>query len=160
MNTGTPWTNEQRELLKVLWPTSASAVEIGQQCGGKSKGQVIGLANRMKLGSKKPSPTVRMEAKANVRMPPLRLVVMEPAHEPEPETPKIVFVPDNPVTFENLDRNMCRWPIGDPVEESFRYCGCPSAGRPFCGEHEKVAYGERRTRSGRDLPPLRERRFR
>ncbi len=160
MNTPNEWTEEQRELLKALWPTSASAAEIGVKCGGKSKGAVIGLANRMKLGSKKPSAAPKIEAKANVRMPAPRLV-REPQPEVEPAPPpRIVFVPENPVSFDDLEDGMCRWPIGDPGDENFAYCGCPSQGRPFCGAHERVAYGERRSRSGRALPPLRERRFR
>lgn len=155
MQTSTEWTPEQRELLKTLWPTSASAAEIGRECGGKSKGAVIGLANRMKLGSKKPPPReIKIAAKANVRRAP------EIAAEPVSLAPITDARPDFTVQLEDLGENMCRWPYGDPGEEDFCYCGQDSKGHSFCAQHERLAYGERRARPGRELPPLRERRFR
>src|SRR6202000_1284959 len=71
--------------------------------------------------------------------------VVVTAPPPEP------FRPEKTVTFDELGPNMCRWPIGDPCDENFCYCGCPSNGKPFCDEHDKVAYGERRVRSGKSL---------
>lgn len=48
-----------------------------------------------------------------------------------------------PVTIANLRPSHCRWPLGDPRHETFRYCGCASeAGRPYCPEHVAIARGE------------------
>ena len=35
----------------------------------------------------------------------------------------------------------CKWPVGHPGEEDFRFCGNPrQAGLPYCEEHAKEAY--------------------
>ena len=35
----------------------------------------------------------------------------------------------------------CRWPIGDPLEEDFAYCGLPIAGgHAYCAGHCRLAY--------------------
>ena len=35
----------------------------------------------------------------------------------------------------------CRWPIGDPIEEDFAYCGLPIArGHAYCAGHCRLAY--------------------
>jgi GcrA cell cycle regulator len=35
----------------------------------------------------------------------------------------------------------CRWPIGDPVEDDFAYCGLPiSKGHAYCAGHCRLAY--------------------
>jgi GcrA cell cycle regulator len=34
---------------------------------------------------------------------------------------------------------MCRWPIGDPLEDGFTFCGRP-AERSYCGQHAQIAY--------------------
>lgn len=38
--------------------------------------------------------------------------------------------------------HQCRWPIGDPIEPGFAYCGQPVAGegRPYCATHAARAY--------------------
>jgi GcrA cell cycle regulator len=42
---------------------------------------------------------------------------------------------------------MCRWPIGDPREPNFHFCGGPGVpGLPYCPEHAKMAYQAARTR--------------
>lgn len=42
----------------------------------------------------------------------------------------------NPVT----DR-LCQWPIGNPDEADFHFCGQPAAtGRPYCDSHCTLAY--------------------
>lgn len=45
-----------------------------------------------------------------------------------------------------VDRNMCHWPIGDPLDvmdpNKFHYCGRP--GYPYCEAHTKKAGGYRK----------------
>jgi hypothetical protein len=49
-----------------------------------------------------------------------------------------------PITIIDLDASMCRWPLGDPRSDDFRYCGAPSpADRPYCGAHSRLAHGAR-----------------
>lgn len=45
------------------------------------------------------------------------------------------------VTIMELRENMCRWPLGDPSQTDFRFCGgrC-SPGDPYCTHHASIAY--------------------
>lgn len=41
----------------------------------------------------------------------------------------------------DLTESMCRWPIGDPREEDFMFCGRPiRPGSPYCETHTVMAY--------------------
>jgi GcrA cell cycle regulator len=40
-----------------------------------------------------------------------------------------------------LSKQPCAWPIGEPKQPGFRFCGAPSrAGRPYCPDHCRVAF--------------------
>jgi GcrA cell cycle regulator len=53
------------------------------------------------------------------------------------------------VTTETLSGRTCKWPIGDPAEPAFHYCGHPpEAGSPYCDTHERRSYQSR----GRPAP--------
>ena len=48
---------------------------------------------------------------------------------------------DGRVTIHNLTESCCGWPIGDPREEAFRYCGGPkTTPGPYCDQHRALAY--------------------
>ena len=48
--------------------------------------------------------------------------------------------PKEPKTVDTLERNDCRWPIGDPRHPDFHFCGAPQvAGRPYCDLHWRMA---------------------
>lgn len=41
----------------------------------------------------------------------------------------------------SLTERTCKWPIGDPTEDNFHFCGLPSvAGKPYCEHHVAVAF--------------------
>lgn len=41
----------------------------------------------------------------------------------------------------DLDNHTCRWPIGDPKDENFHFCGCKvKLGQTYCDEHAAIAY--------------------
>lgn len=45
------------------------------------------------------------------------------------------------VTILELNGSMCRWPIGDPTNAEFRFCGCRAMGTlPYCQDHARVAF--------------------
>lgn len=45
------------------------------------------------------------------------------------------------VALIDLTERMCRWPIGDPREDDFTFCGRGiRAGTPYCPDHAGVAY--------------------
>lgn len=40
-----------------------------------------------------------------------------------------------------LTERTCKWPIGDPVEDGFHFCGLPSVdGKPYCQHHIAIAF--------------------
>jgi GcrA cell cycle regulator len=48
------------------------------------------------------------------------------------------------VTTETLSGRTCKWPIGDPAEAEFHYCGHPpETGSPYCDTHERRSYQSR-----------------
>lgn len=56
-------------------------------------------------------------------------------------------------TLMELGPQDCRWPIGDPQEKSFRYCGVPHAPavlQPYCDAHQRM-----NMRTGSDRRPPR-----
>ncbi len=41
----------------------------------------------------------------------------------------------------DLDNHTCRWPLGDPKDENFRFCGRKvRMGQTYCEEHSALAY--------------------
>ena len=45
------------------------------------------------------------------------------------------------VGLEDISEGACRWPLGDPVNEDFVYCGLATAkGRSYCAGHCRMAY--------------------
>ena len=46
-----------------------------------------------------------------------------------------------------LGQNMCKWPIGDPDDAEFGFCGATTEGDwPYCAEHGAIAYQPQLTR--------------
>jgi GcrA cell cycle regulator len=45
------------------------------------------------------------------------------------------------VRLDRLSSDMCSWPVGNPVEEGFHFCGeKASPGKPYCPKHCALAY--------------------
>jgi GcrA cell cycle regulator len=45
------------------------------------------------------------------------------------------------VTLLELTERTCKWPIGDPTEEDFAFCGLACVpGKPYCQHHVAVAF--------------------
>ena len=155
------WTEERVALLKQLWGEGKTAAEIATHLGqGVTRNAVIGKAHRLKLSSRvspvqqkasantntrtdapqhnAPAPESREETGANIA----------PAEDDE-STPKLKRrkngkdVPGavKGVKMQALRERMCRWPIGDPQEDDFHFCGGRTAsGATYCKKHADVAY--------------------
>lgn len=114
------WTNDKIKQLKKLWLKGKSAVEIAKELG-ISKNSVIGKVHRLELPAR-PSPIKKKE-----------------------ERPVVRSVSNAKVTGKcrliDLKNNTCRWPIGEPADKDFHFCGKQTAtGKPYCPEHCKEAY--------------------
>lgn len=66
-------------------------------------------------------------------------------HEPSPEPVPLM------VSLVELSERSCRWPIGDPEDQQFGFCGLPAApGKPYCAGHALQAFQPLTSRRERD----------
>ncbi len=162
------WTEERVADLKKLWAEGHSASQIAKQLGGVTRNAVIGKVHRLGLsGRATPSRPVKRPPRLARPKPQVQAPRTPAAAEarPRPETaPKAPMVAESPaaaeapqepqrlpngelVTVMNVRDTMCKWPIGDPADPSFSFCGRGSDGSsPYCAEHAKVAFQPARKR--------------
>jgi len=103
-------------------------------CGGRTASAVIARAARLKLGPK----TKAKRAPSFIPAITLRPVV----HILSPE---IVELPVNQigVSLEDLEDNMCNWPVSPEYARDVSFCGEKCEGR-YCAEHTKLAHQPKR----------------
>ncbi len=140
------WTDERVEQLKALWTEGLSASQIARALGGVTRNAVIGKVHRLGLaGRAGPARAERPRSMSS------RSVVRIAAPEPE-------IIEEDPVVLEDgkfatvltINDRMCRWPIGDPAENEFHFCGRnPKAGSPYCEAHARKAYQPQQQRRDR-----------
>ena len=64
--------------------------------------------------------------------------------------PVLAAAPDNIIKTLSLTETTCRWPIGDPLEADFHFCGRrKSFGIPYCEHHAAIAYNPAARRARR-----------
>ncbi len=164
------WTEERVEVLTRLWKEGLSAAEIARELGGVTRNAVIGKIHRLRLSGRAPAhgtaPRKKPAAPKAKAQAPSRPVSRgatalkareEAAPAPAPKAkPAVAALVETPqkgriTNIMELTRSTCRWPIGDPGEEGFAYCGCQaSTGSPYCEAHARMAYQqppERRKRA-------------
>ena len=160
------WTEERVSELTRLWSTGLSASEIGKILG-VSKNSVVGKAHRMKLESR-PSPIKRNPngQPRRSRASRSRRIPMSDSPLPSaaaPARPTIAPPPGMTVRESDVDTAVatalqgatnavsrraaggrstaCLWPIGDPGDPDFHFCGEPAVpGKPYCASHCAKAY--------------------
>ncbi len=127
------WTDDRVNLLKKLWGEGKTAAEIAKELGGVTRNAVIGKAHRLKL-SNRVSPIQQNKKPTAKSAPPLsQKKIVQAIMDQDNNKPRKSLI--------DLKNNECRWPIGDPQEESFGFCGDHAlSGLPYCMEHAQVAY--------------------
>lgn len=134
------WTEERVDQLKNLWTEGLSASQIARALGGGvTRNAVIGKVHRLGLaGRATPSRSDRP------RLPSAPRMSTRAAYTPPPPV-----IEEDPLTLEDgsfvsvltINNAMCRWPIGDPSDNEFHFCGRkPKAGSPYCEAHARKAY--------------------
>lgn len=62
---------------------------------------------------------------------------------PKPRIRLRMIESNTAVTLQELEPHHCRWPLGDPRQSDFRFCGCSrvnsKAHTPYCAEHTVMA---------------------
>jgi len=150
------WTEERVAELMRLWEAGRSASEIGRLLG-VSKNSVVGKAHRMKLAAR-PSPikrggsaTGRRPAAPAAPKPAVRVAAQPKIERPvAAPAPAAAEVRRQAPTIRRAGGKgpNCLWPIGDPGDPDFHFCGAPAVpGKPYCAEHCARAYIVRSNRS-------------
>lgn len=147
------WTDERVTLLRDLWAKGLSASQIAVQLGGVTRNAVIGKAHRLGLESR-PSPIrgtgngSRRRNRAIDRALEARALRGTMADEeiggerilPDPDQ-RVEAVPAPPLARRGGEVSDCLWPLGDPGDSDFGFCGADTVpGRPYCATHCRVAY--------------------
>ena len=133
------WTDDRVEQLKTLWTEGLSASQIARALGGVTRNAVIGKVHRLGLAGRASPP------RSSARACPRCRGVVDAQHTCRSRRwwRKIRFTLDdgNFATVLTINDRMCRWPIGDPSENEFHFCGRkPKGGSPYCEAHARKAY--------------------
>ena len=137
------WNQQKVDDLKKLWNEGVATSRIGEQLGF-TKNAVIGKAFRLGLERRQNSrkKTARSQSVSSVTMYRETSVPghsqMTPKREVTRRREKFSFKKSIVGTGSFKS---CQWPIGDPLEEGFHYCGGQNIPtKPYCIEHYKKAY--------------------
>ena len=129
------WTHERIEQLKKLWEAGFTASNIATELGGITRNAVIGKAHRLGLSG-------RMKSKSKVSS----VSIVRKRKMPVNKNSKIIELttsvePMNPTSFADIKDGLCRWPLGEPEDLDFKFCGRKCAeGMIYCTEHHSLAY--------------------
>jgi GcrA cell cycle regulator len=137
------WSQEEDELLTRMIEDGYAFSAIAPKVG-KSRNACIGRAAR--LGLQQPEKAHgRTVTRSRASPAPQRKTSpvackrsWQPiARRPEPD----LTIRSNPVTLIELKDRHCRWPIGDPREPDFCFCGdAAGIGEAYCAGHMAMAY--------------------
>tara|TARA_B100000965_G_scaffold286073_1_gene243951 strand:+ start:415 stop:873 length:459 start_codon:yes stop_codon:yes gene_type:complete len=131
------WTYERIEQLKKLWEEGLTASRIAAELGDITRNAVIGKAHRLGLSgrmvSKKPNSGISIIRKKKINIPRNQKIIQ--ISSPSDDEPM------NPTPFSEIKDGLCRWPIGEPENSDFKFCGrSTNEGFVYCQTHHKVAY--------------------
>lgn len=132
------WSQEHSDTAKSMYLGGKSYGDIGLAVG-KTRGQVAGRLNRMNVLKTRKAKAAPVELSTAALPNRLIKVAVNP-----PKAKRIrlrVIESKTAVTFAELENHMCRWPLGDPKQSDFRFCGCNrlSDRTPYCSEHSTLA---------------------
>ena len=151
------WNDERVELLKKLWAEGLSASQIAGRLGGVTRNAVIGKVHRLGLSGRATSPRSasprprRNHVPRQNRSPSLLFgtrgnTALKAAYDAEPEflpapVEELVIPLHERASILTLKESMCHWPIGDPGDPEFHFCGRKKSGAiPYCDYHARRAY--------------------
>lgn len=151
------WTQELDDILRKGFAGGASASALAAKIGGVSRNAVIGRLHRLGLkrafSQASRSPWKKQEPKRRSARGPKNgnpfgrgyqsdddIVACQVDTTPLSTDPS----PGDRVSLEQLTKITCRWPLGDPNDDDFGFCGCkPLEGFPYCSAHARAAYQPR-----------------
>jgi GcrA cell cycle regulator len=152
------WTDERVEALKKLWQEGLSASQIAGRIGGVTRNAVIGKVHRLGLAGR--ATTSRMKSHrprrtpaaqkhrapgksrfAQIGNPALRQLYQADSEPWTPPAEELVIPLHERKYIQTLTESCCRWPIGDPQDADFHFCGKKKVpGLPYCEVHARRAF--------------------
>lgn len=165
------WTDQMVEDLRKMWKEGLTTGEIGKRLGVSKNSIVgkvhrLGLSGRPSpIKKKNDAAAAPAEKKSPAPKPkPEKKAAEKTTAAPQPKTEnhpvseknaphaehrihsikeefKTEPRKDGKVTLTGLDNHTCRWPVGDPKDENFHFCGKKvRLGQTYCEEHSALAY--------------------
>jgi len=133
------WNDLRIEELAKMWRAGFSASQVARQLGGVSRSAVIGKVHRLGISFRSPPSGPRSQGARPVKV--ARASAggvrrsISPPHAPVfAPAPSVELLPT--ATVLTLTESSCRWPIGDPSQAEFGFCGRERAGKgPYCQGH-------------------------
>lgn len=163
------WNDERVELLKKLWAEGLSASQIAGRIGSVTRNAVIGKVHRLGLSGR--ATTTRMKShRPRTRAVPAKRAPVKPPRfanvgntalralyqDTEPyvaPVEEIVIPVAERRSIQTLEECSCRWPIGDPQDADFHFCGKAKVpGLPYCEFHARRAFQPPQSRRGGGQP--------
>ena len=155
------WTTDMIDNLKKLWKKGLTTNEIAKELG-VSKNSIVGKVHRLNLTSR-PSPIKKKDDETEVEVQSQetltdvapenvqkKAVKADTQKHKEPEKPQAEkqektapasVSPKRGIKLSELDSHTCRWPLGDPKDDGFCFCGAKvRTGQTYCDEHAAIAY--------------------
>lgn len=141
------WTEEMIDNLKKMWTEGLTTNEIAKKLG-VSKNSIVGKVHRLNLKAR-PSPIKKKEETTSVNN---SSTVDDSGKSSSKIIKKISITPvnisssneirqDSCLKLTQLDNHTCRWPIGDPRDDNFCFCGkAVRGGQTYCEEHSAIAF--------------------
>jgi GcrA cell cycle regulator len=165
------WREERVTELKKLWAEGHSASQIAKQLGGVTRNAVIGKVHRLGLSGratpsrpvKRPPRLARPKPQPQTHTSPAARSPSKPKEAAKAQVPARIkpaaeITPQrlengDMVTVMSVKDSMCKWPIGDPADPNFGFCGHKTDGSsPYCAEHAALAFQPSKKRRERKEP--------
>jgi GcrA cell cycle regulator len=144
------WTSEKTDLVRELYPThsaSVIALKINERFGGAyTRNSIMGVIFRHKLkkGGMGRHPLYQLVQKR----PPRKM-----KSKPKPEWKPPPYIGPRPRGIQcpcqvvDLEQYNCHWPVGDPREPNFYFCGAVVVpDQQYCPTHYAMAYARSQER--------------
>jgi GcrA cell cycle regulator len=149
------WTDERVALLQQYVLDGLAASDAAQRMPineGETltRNSMIGKAKRLgiRFGSKDLSASILWEKPKMPKSPklPVAKILCKPASEKRKPAPSGFLH----VSLMELAHTGCRFPLGDPHDDNFSYCGRRWQGEtgPYCAFHRAIAYQPRKRSAG------------
>ena len=144
MTTYQKWTEERVEQLRTYVNAGLSCSQIADKIG-MTRNAVIGKIHRLGLSQPIGSSPLSGPSRRRPRLEQSRIAHAIVAEQPHMTRVAALEVSDikseRRCSLLDLADGKCRWPINDPSEEDFAFCGNDAvAGMSYCAGHVRLAY--------------------